>query len=525
MFPPCPFTSRGRSVPSYACMQSACRIARRRAPSPPRARLPRKRQALSQVQHRSRAGARREGGGTADRRLLPGGGNAPDARGRRHGAAPAAARAPDRRRGSRARRERSSWPRSGRPACASPTGARSTPCSSGPLAPPDDPVERLAALQTDRAAAFRNRLDGAPARRGPRGDRAGLLSRRAHRAPAAPARRRRARHGVRSRPLAPRRRSGPRQDDRGLPHPVAPPAHGQGRPGARRRARDAHGPVARRALSKVPPDVRPPRPQAARGRREGARRRLQPVRGAPARDHRARGPRPRSPAVRAGRGGGLRAPRRRRGAPPRAHARATSGATPTAPSRRSPGPRATCSCSPRRRSRTTRTVSSACSSCSAPTPTRPKREFLGALERGEPLPPCTSATRRADIGGFQPRVAAPVDLASEPAGMTGDLEGDAGLRVAWLARRDEEWRAAGTAKTLVFVRDRGTLSALKEKLESATRKRVAIFHEALTPGAGRRRGRGVPAARRPVSPDLDRGRRRRPQLRVLPPARPLRSAA
>ncbi|HSB63573.1 MAG TPA: SNF2-related protein, partial [Thermoanaerobaculia bacterium] len=29
-----------------------------------------------------------------------------------------------------------------------------------PLAPPDDPVERLAALQTDRAAAFRNRLDG-----------------------------------------------------------------------------------------------------------------------------------------------------------------------------------------------------------------------------------------------------------------------------------------------------------------------------------------------------------------------------
>src|SRR5512135_2501443 len=29
-----------------------------------------------------------------------------------------------------------------------------------PLAPPDDPVDRLGALQTDRAAAFRNRLDG-----------------------------------------------------------------------------------------------------------------------------------------------------------------------------------------------------------------------------------------------------------------------------------------------------------------------------------------------------------------------------
>ena len=29
-----------------------------------------------------------------------------------------------------------------------------------PLAPPDDPVDRLSALQTDRAAAFRNRVDG-----------------------------------------------------------------------------------------------------------------------------------------------------------------------------------------------------------------------------------------------------------------------------------------------------------------------------------------------------------------------------
>ena len=36
--------------------------------------------------------------------------------------------------------------------------------------------------------------------------------------------------------------------------------------------------------------------------------------------------------------------------------------------------------------------------------------FLEALERGEPLPPCTSATRRVDIGGLQPRVPAPVDL-------------------------------------------------------------------------------------------------------------------
>ena len=110
--------------------------------------------------------------------------------------------------------------------------------------------------------------------------------------------------------------------------------------------------------------------------------------------------------------------------------------------------------------------------------------FLAALERGEPLPPCTSATRRVDVGGFQPRVAAPVDLDSVPAGPFGDGKEDADPRVVWLARRDEEWRAAGTAKTLVFVHDRRTLSALKGRLESATRKRVAIFHEELTPERG-----------------------------------------
>ncbi len=113
-----------------------------------------------------------------------------------------------------------------------------------------------------------------------------------------------------------------------------------------------------------------------------------------------------------------------------------------------------------------------------------EEDFLAALERGEPLPPCTSATRRADVGGFQPRVAAPVDLDRVPAGLYGNGKEDDDPRVAWLARRDEEWRAVGTAKTLVFVHERETLSALKGKLESATRKRVAIFHEELTPERG-----------------------------------------
>ncbi len=116
-----------------------------------------------------------------------------------------------------------------------------------------------------------------------------------------------------------------------------------------------------------------------------------------------------------------------------------------------------------------------------------EEEFLSALSRGEPLPPCTSATRRVDIGGLQPRMPAPADLEAAPAaaGLTGDQKQDAAdPRVAWLARRDEEWRAEGTAKTLVFVHERNTLSALKERLESATRKRIAIFHEELTPERG-----------------------------------------
>jgi ATP-dependent helicase HepA len=116
-----------------------------------------------------------------------------------------------------------------------------------------------------------------------------------------------------------------------------------------------------------------------------------------------------------------------------------------------------------------------------------EEEFLAALERKEPLPPCTSATRREDIGGLQPRVPVPVDLeipfdVEETADEEGAVGADA--RIDWLARSDGEWREAGTAKTLVFVHERTTLTALKERLESKTRKRVAIFHEELTPERG-----------------------------------------
>ncbi len=116
-----------------------------------------------------------------------------------------------------------------------------------------------------------------------------------------------------------------------------------------------------------------------------------------------------------------------------------------------------------------------------------EEDFLASLRRETPLPPCTSATRRVDIGGLQPRVPRPVDLNRSPAaeGLTGDDTADADdPRVAWIAEQDAAWRAEGLAKTLVFVHERATLSALKARLESATRKRVAIFHEELTPERG-----------------------------------------
>lgn len=116
-----------------------------------------------------------------------------------------------------------------------------------------------------------------------------------------------------------------------------------------------------------------------------------------------------------------------------------------------------------------------------------EEEFLASIEAGVPLPPCTSATRRIDIGGLQPRIPHPVDLGEAPAadGLTGDDAADAeDPRVAWIASQDAGWRADGSAKTLVFVHERATLSALKARIESATRKRVAIFHEELTPERG-----------------------------------------
>jgi ATP-dependent helicase HepA len=130
--------------------------------------------------------------------------------------------------------------------------------------------------------------------------------------------------------------------------------------------------------------------------------------------------------------------------------------------------------------------------------------FTASLEGGRPLPPCTSATRRVDIGGIPPRVPLPVDLdAPLPrTGLSGRDDEDArDPRVVWLARAARTWVRGGEdeGKALVFVHDRATLSALKTRLEAATGQRVAVFHEDLAPD---RRDLEVAEFRRPGGPTL-----------------------
>ncbi|HYG65601.1 MAG TPA: SNF2-related protein, partial [Thermoanaerobaculia bacterium] len=161
-----------------------------------------------------------------------------------------------------------------------------------------------------------------------------------------------------------------------------------------------------------------------------------------------------------------------------------------------------------------------------------EESFDERLARREPLPPCTSATRRADIGGLPPRVPQPVDLdadgwspmdrlverlralpagnalerrkkservaraLSSPAALAAILDRqereDAGLvatmteaarqdpRLAWLLRQAAGWQQAGE-KTLVFVAHRETLETIREAIERQAAARVGIFHEDLAP--------------------------------------------
>lgn len=155
------------------------------------------------------------------------------------------------------------------------------------------------------------------------------------------------------------------------------------------------------------------------------------------------------------------------------------------------------------------------------------------LESLTPLPPCTSATRREDVGGLPPRQPSPVEIDDEagraaegwaaldklfrrlrgehaktppererkidllrrahssPVALPSkvraespydELVADAEAkdpRVAWLAERALDWRRNGD-KVLVFVSHRETLEHLKDVLANRGKVRVGIFHEDLS---------------------------------------------
>lgn len=173
--------------------------------------------------------------------------------------------------------------------------------------------------------------------------------------------------------------------------------------------------------------------------------------------------------------------------------------------------------------------------------------FEERLARRAPLPPCTSSTRRADIGGLPPRVGVPVDLAdpgwepllrlerrmrelpaenavaekrkadrvvralASPAALAAVTERSdaetmaliteaerADPRLRWLVEQAGRWQQAGE-KTLVFVAHRETLEKLKDAIEKSGRARAGLFHEDLPP---ERRDIEVAQFRLPEGPAL-----------------------
>ena len=174
--------------------------------------------------------------------------------------------------------------------------------------------------------------------------------------------------------------------------------------------------------------------------------------------------------------------------------------------------------------------------------------FESRLESGTPLPPCTSSTRRADIGGLPPRVGMPtvidhpskwrlretVETAvrSMPASnavarrqkidrvrralasgaalaaLLGPDERelrqqaqamDAGdPRLEWLLLQAPRWRSAGD-KTLVFVAHRETLEMLRTALSHRAQLATGVFHEDLSPA---QRDTEVARFREPEGPSL-----------------------
>ena len=156
--------------------------------------------------------------------------------------------------------------------------------------------------------------------------------------------------------------------------------------------------------------------------------------------------------------------------------------------------------------------------------------FEARLAAGVPLPPCTSSTRRTDIGGLPPRVGLPVQIDDHGGGqLRRDVEtvvrsvpaphavarrtkvdriqralaSGAALtavlrsedetlrrqaqamdgkdpRLQWLLTQAPRWRDAGD-KTLVFVAHRETLEMLRTALSHRAQLASGVFHEDLSP--------------------------------------------
>jgi hypothetical protein len=101
-------------------------------------------------------------------------------------------------------------------------------------------------------------------------------------------------------------------------------------------------------------------------------------------------------------------------------------------------------------------------------------EAEARLASGVPLPPCTSSTRRVDVGGLPPRVPVPIDL---PAATRDGEDGDA--RLDWLLTQAKRWREAGE-KTLVFTARRETLEILRQAFTARAQLATGVFHEDLS---------------------------------------------
>jgi len=120
------------------------------------------------------------------------------------------------------------------------------------------------------------------------------------------------------------------------------------------------------------------------------------------------------------------------------------------------------------------------------------------LAAREPLPPCTSSTRRVDVGGLPPRVPVPIDLPARAgdgdaaagqlaariagagnagAGSAGSSDADG--RLDWLVTQAKGWRAAGE-KTLVFTAKRDTLEMLRQAFSARAQLATGVFHEDLS---------------------------------------------